>query len=126
MQRTLNEAGPAGPVQYIKNTGDASMSGVELDVVYMLMDDLVFNLNIGTLNAKYDEVTYDITGDGVINYEELDLALPRAADLTYSVGLSKDFNLGNWSANGRVSYSYRDEVAYDDANIGIIGRTKNP
>jgi iron complex outermembrane receptor protein len=124
MQRTLNEAGPAGPVQYIKNTGDASMSGVELDVVYMLMDDLVFNLNIGTLNAKYDEVTYDITGDGVINYEELDLALPRAADLTYSVGLSKDFNLGNWSANGRVSYSYRDEVAYDDANIGIIGEQR--
>ena len=42
----------------------------------------------------------------------------------YSVGLSKDFNLGSWSANGRVSYSYRDEVAYDDANIGIIGEQR--
>jgi iron complex outermembrane receptor protein len=52
MQRTLNEAGPAGPVQYIKNTGDASMSGLELDMVYMIQDDLVLNLNVGTLNAK--------------------------------------------------------------------------
>ena len=73
MQRTLNEAGPAGPVQYIKNTGDASMSGLELDMVYMIQDDLVLNLNIGTLNAKYDDVVYDISGDGVIDYKEYEL-----------------------------------------------------
>ena len=124
MQRTLNEAGPAGPVQYIKNTGDASMSGLELDLIYMLMDDLVLNFNLGTLSAKYDDVVYDITGDGVIDYKEYDLALPRAADLTYSVGLSKDFTFGNWSASGRISYSFRDEVAYDDANLGIIGEQR--
>ena len=124
MQRTLNEAGPAGPVQYIKNTGDASMSGLELDMVYMIQDDLVLNLNIGTLNAKYDDVVYDISGDGVIDYKEYELELPRAADLTYSIGLSKDFSVGSWSANSRVSYSYRDPVAYDDANLGIINEQK--
>ena len=90
MQRVLNEAGPAGPVQYIKNTGDASMSGIELDMVYMLKNEIVVNLNVGTLNAKYDSVTYDITGDGTIDYNEYNLSLPRAADLTY-LGLSKDF-----------------------------------
>ena len=124
MQRTLNEAGPAGPVQYIKNTGDASMSGLELDMIYMIQDDLVLNLNVGTLNAKYDDVVYDISGDGVIDYKEYELELPRAADLTYSIGLSKDFNVGNWSANSRVSYSYRDPVAYDDGNLGIIDEQK--
>ena len=124
MQRTLNEAGPAGPVQYIKNTGDASMSGLELDMVYMIQDDLVLNLNVGTLNAKYDDVVYDISGDGVIDYREYELELPRAADLTYSIGLSKDFNVGSWSANSRVSYSYRDPVAYDDGNLGIIDEQK--
>ena len=95
------------------------MSGIEVEMVYMLMDDLVINLNLGTLDAKYDEVTYDITGDGVIDSDELSLALPRAADLTYSLGLVKDFNVGNWSASGRVSYSYRDEVAYDLSLIHI-------
>ena len=124
MQRVLNEAGPAGPVQYIKNTGDASMSGIELDMVYMLKNEIVVNLNVGTLNAKYDSVTYDITGDGTIDYNEYNLSLPRAADLTYSIGLSKDFNVATWSANARVSYSYRDEVAYDDANIGKIGEQR--
>jgi iron complex outermembrane receptor protein len=124
MKRTLNEAGPAGPVQYIKNTGDASMSGLELDMIYMIQDDLVLNLNVGTLNAKYDDVVYDISGDGVIDYKEYELELPRAADLTYSIGLSKDFNVGSWSANSRVSYSYRDPVAYDDGNLGIIDEQK--
>lgn len=124
MQRVLNEAGPAGPVQYIKNTGDASMSGIELDMVYMLKNEIVVNMNVGTLNAKYDSVTYDITGDGTIDYNEYNLSLPRAADLTYSIGLSKDFNIATWSANARVSYSYRDEVAYDDANIGKIGEQR--
>ena len=41
MQRTLNEAGPAGPVQYIKNTGDATISGFEADVVLLLQNDFV-------------------------------------------------------------------------------------
>ena len=51
-------------------------------------------------------------------YKEYELELPRAADLTYSIGLSKDFSVGGWSASSRVSYSYRDPVAYDDANLG--------
>ena len=47
--------------------------------------------------------------------------LPRAADLTYSLGLSRDFMVANWSASARVAYSYRDEVAYSDNNLGMIG-----
>ena len=61
MQRTLNEAGPAGPVQYIKNTGDATISGFEADVVLLLQNDFVFNASLGTLDAGYDEVVYDIS-----------------------------------------------------------------
>ena len=30
------------------------MSGIELDMVYMLKNEIVVNLNVGTLNAKYD------------------------------------------------------------------------
>ena len=36
------------------------MSGLELDMIYMIQDDLVLNLNVGTLNAKYDDVVYDV------------------------------------------------------------------
>ena len=120
MQRTLNEAGPAGPVQYIKNTGDASMSGLEVDLVYLLQDDLVLNFSLGSLDAEYDKVTFDISGDGVIDGTDLALKLPRAADITYSVGLTKDFNVKSWAASARVSYSYRDEIAYNDNNLGMI------
>lgn len=121
MQRTLNEAGPAGPVQYIKNTGDATISGFEADVVLLLQNDFVFNASLGTLDAGYDEVVYDISQDGVVDSVDLNLMLPRAADLTYSLGLSRDFMVANWSASARFAYSYRDEVAYSDNNLGMIG-----
>ena len=124
MQRTLNEAGPAGPVQYIKNTGDATISGFEADVVLLLQNDFVFNASLGTLDAGYDEVVYDISQDGVVDSVDLNLMLPRAADLTYSLGLSRDFMVANWSASARFAYSYRDEVAYSDNNLGMIGEQK--
>ena len=120
MQRTLNEAGPAGPVQYIKNTGTATMSGLEIDLVYLLRDDLALNFTLGTLDAEYDKVTFDISGDGVIDSTDANLKLPRAADITYSIGLVKDFNLKAWEASARASYSYRDEIAYNDNNLGMI------
>ena len=66
-------------------------------------------------------MVYDISQDGVVDSVDLNLMLPRAADLTYSLGLSRDFMVANWSASARVAYSYRDEVAYSDNNLGMIG-----
>ena len=88
--------------------------------MYLLQDDLVLNFSLGSLDAEYDKVTFDISGDGVIDGTDLALKLPRAADITYSVGLTKDFNVKSWAASARVSYSYRDEIAYNDNNLGMI------
>ncbi|GIR03395.1 MAG: hypothetical protein CM15mP12_9260 [Gammaproteobacteria bacterium] len=93
MQRTLNEAGPAGPVQYIKNTGDATIRGFpEADVVLLLQNDFVFNASLGTLDAGYDEVVYDISQDGVVDSVDLNLMLPRAADSNLFTWIIKGFH----------------------------------
>ena len=96
------------------------MSGLEIDLVYLLQDDLAINFSLGTLDAEYDKVTFDISGDGVIDSIDANLKLPRAADITYSIGLVKDFNFKAWEASARASYSYRDEIAYNDNNLGMI------
>ena len=57
----------------------------------------------------------------MINGEDEDLDLPRAADLTYMVGLNHDLQLGDWGFLGsRISYSFRDESAYTDNNLGVL------
>lgn len=122
MQRELNYPDPVvGVTQDIRNTADATLMGVELDILYALTDNLVANVSFGYTDSEYDSVLYDLNGDGVLNNVDKALDIPRAPELTYSIGLSYDFALGNWGyASSRIQYSYRDESAYTDDNYGFI------
>jgi len=122
IQREINQADPiSGIVQVIRNTADAAILGFELDGLFPLTDNLILNASIGYIDAEYDTVRVDLNGDGVVNNGDRDLDLPRAADLTYSVGLTMDSDLGGWgSMVSRVSYGFRDESAYTDDNLGFI------
>ncbi|GHA00241.1 TonB-dependent receptor [Arenicella chitinivorans] len=123
MQREINLADPiSGVVQVIRNTADATITGLEIEGLFPLTDRLVFNASLGYIDPGYDAVRFDLNGDGVINDVDKNLDLPRAAELTYSVGLTLDSDVGDWgTAVSRISYAYRDESAYTDNNLGFIG-----
>lgn len=122
MQREINLADPiAGVVQVIRNTADATISGIEFEGLFPLTDRILLNASLGYLDPEYDSVTFDLNGDGVINDTDKGLGLPRAADLTYQVGLTLDSQVSDWgTSTARVSYSYRDESFYTDNNLGFI------
>ncbi len=122
MQREINTADPvAGVVQDIRNTADATLQGIEFDATYALTDSLLLMASFGYTDSQYDDVIYDLNGDGVVNGADKDLDIPRAPELTYSIGLSHDMDLGDWGyASSRIQYAYRDESAYTDDNRGYI------
>ncbi|MAL96675.1 MAG: hypothetical protein CME40_16520 [Haliea sp.] len=121
MQREINLPGPIGVIQLVRNTAEATIYGIEIDASFAITDNLVAIASVGAIDASYDEVQLDLNGDGVINGEDEDLDLPRAADLTYMVGLNHDLQLGDWGFLGsRISYSFRDESAYTDNNLGVL------
>ncbi len=122
MQREINLPDPiAGVVQVIRNTADATITGAEFDGLFPLTDSLILNASVGYIDPEYDTVRFDLNGDGVLNGADRELDLPRAAELTYAIGLTLDSDIGNWgSAVSRISYSYRDESAYTDNNRGFI------
>ena len=122
MQREINLADPiAGVVQVIRNTADTTISGLEFEGLFPINDRLLFNVSLGYIDPSYDNVRFDLNSDGVINDADKNLDLPRAAELTYQVGLTLDSEVGTWgSSTARVSYSYRDESAYTDNNLGFI------
>ena len=117
MQREINRADPvAGVVQVIRNTADATVTGIEADAQWVLNDNWVLLASIGWLDGEYDEVRFDLTGDGVIDGADLGLGIPRLADLTYNLGVIYDSPIGNF----RINYSHRDEAPYTDSNLGVL------
>jgi iron complex outermembrane receptor protein len=110
----------AGLAQSIFNTADARIRGLELDASLQPADGLSLSANFGLTEADYQEVFFDLSGDGVIDDADLALELPRAPKLTwgatanYEVPLSRSKVL---SAN--VYFQHRDRYAYSDNNWGF-------
>ena len=122
MQRELNLADPfAGVVQVIKNTADAEIFGLELDGVFALGESTVLLASLGYIDPKYTAIKFDLNGDGALDGKDKALDLPRAAKLTYSIGLTHDMDVGDWGfMTARINYAHRDESAYTDNNLGFI------
>ena len=122
MQRELNLPNEgAGVVQLIRNTADATITGLEVEGTFSLTDNFLLLASLGVINPEYDEVREDLNGDGVIDDLDKALDLPRAAELTWSIGFTHDLDIGQWGyLSSRITYAYRDESAYTDSNLGFI------
>jgi iron complex outermembrane receptor protein len=122
MQRELNfPSEGAGTVQFIRNTADATIFGAEVDGTFRITDNLVVLASIGYIDAEYDEVSEDLNGDGVVDGVDEGLDLPRAPELTYSLGATFDTDIGDWGfMTLRANYAYRDEMFFTDSNLGYI------
>ena len=121
MQRELNLPGPIGVIQLVRNTADAVLIGLEVDGAFSLTDTFLLTASMGVIDSSYDSVNLDLNGDGLVNDVDEGLDLPRAADLTWSVGFTHDTDIGDWGYLAtRVNFAYRDESAYTDNNLGFI------
>jgi iron complex outermembrane receptor protein len=125
MQRELNMPGPIGVVQLVRNTADATMTGIEVDATIGLTENLLMMASIGYVDAEYDEVREDLNGDGVVDGIDESLDIPRAPELSYSLGFTHDMDIGSWGyMTSRINYAYRDEMAFTDSNLGYIGEAE--
>ena len=121
MQREINTAGSSGVVQNIINTADATIYGIEVDGRVAFTDSLLGTFNVGMMDAGYDDVFFDLTGDGIVDQKDLGLDLPRVPEMTFGFGIIKDFDLGaNGAFIARANFQHRDKIAYTDSNYGWV------
>ncbi len=121
MQREINLADPVvGVVQLIRNTADATITGLDIEASWVLSDSLFLSTSLGYVDGQYDEVLFDISSDGVVDRDDLALALPRLAPWSYGAQLtySRDFSWGEMSIRG--SGYRRDPAKYTDNNRGSL------
>ncbi len=122
MQREINlPSQGAGVIQLVRNSADATIFGAEVDGTFRVTDNLLVLASVGYIDASYDEVFVDLNQDGIIGGADEDLEIPRAPELTWSVGATYDIPLGSWAvATARINYAYRDEMAWTDDNRGFV------
>lgn len=122
LQRELNIANPiVGVVQGIRNTADATIKGFELDMVALPINQFAINASVGYLDGDYDDVRFDLTGDGVIDATDLNLRIARLPEWTYTVGGTFDQELGEFALLSlRGEYSHRSSTVFTDNNVGTI------
>jgi iron complex outermembrane receptor protein len=121
MQREVNLADPgAGVVQNILNTADATIKGFEAEARMRVSPSLVFTANLGIIDAEYDRILFDISGDGRIDGRDLDLSIPRVVPYTIGAGFIHELNVGASQFLTRVNYQYRDKSAFTDDNFGWL------
>ena len=126
MQREVNQADPqSGVAQSIFNTADATIMGFEAEGRLRVTDGLILTANVGLINDEYDEILFDISGDGVINDDDLDLRIPRVPETTFGFGFIHELFVGNNEFITRFNYQWRDEFAFTDDNRGFIQSISN-
>jgi len=122
LQREINQSDPnSGIVQVIQNTADAQILGIEIDGSFPIGESVVLMASVGWIDASYEEVFFDLNDDGVIDDADRSLSLPRAAELTWNIGMNHvaDFSNGG-SLSSRINFSYRDDAVFTDNNLGTL------
>jgi len=120
LQRVVTDGDPNNPgavIQTARNTADATIQGVEVELTAFLSESLLLRGFLGLIDAEYDSVLNDLTGDGVVDNADLALQLPLLAETTYGISLDYRHELSNGELSFLASYSYRDEAESTDNNL---------
>lgn len=120
MQREINLPDPSGGVlQDIQNTGNARIFGMEFDAYAKITDNFVINIGAGYIDGDYNDVLFDLNGDGSVTDADKDLDIPRLPKWTFTAGFTYDISLGDMGMLSlRGDYAHRSTAAYTDNNVG--------
>lgn len=121
MQRELNLADPVvGVVQLIRNTADAVIKGIDLELSAVVTDSLFVRAFLGYVDGEYSEILFDLNGDDVIDAADLALKIPRLAPWSYGGEFVFETDLSWATFTAQASAAHRDAAFYTDNNLGKL------
>lgn len=121
IQRQVTRADvAAGGVQVTANTADATIKGIELEMLAAFGNRLKTSMFASFTDGSYDRVLYDLNRDGsTLGDEKLDL--PRLAPLTWGIEGRYEREL---SVLGKlmvlINLNYRDDSEIAADNSGVL------
>ena len=107
------EAGSGGASTVLRNAGEATFRGVELDLIAILTEGLILDVTYGYLDAEFDEYLALNPGTNLEENLASITTMPRAPEHTLNVGLQYDFLPFSFGAmTVRLDANYLDEMVF--------------
>ncbi|MCB1844023.1 MAG: TonB-dependent receptor, partial [Halioglobus sp.] len=107
-EEIIEPDGFGGSNTVVRNASTAEIFGLEAEMTWVASSNLVFNANLGYLDAKYDDFNADLTGDGIVT-DNSDLELRRVPEWTGGVNGTYTLDIGPGQLSLFASYRYTDE-----------------
>ena len=92
----------------VQNAGAASIDGVEFEAVFIPTDGLTFSVNVGYLDASYDE--WNVVDPTGLPLDKSDFELRRAPEWTMGLNALWEHQLSNGAfLVGSANYAWKDD-----------------
>ncbi len=104
----------------VQNAAGATMDGVEFEMIWIPVEGLTLNANLGYLDAEYDD--YTVSGPAGFPVDKSNFDLRKSPELNYAIGALYEFALSNGHfVIGSLNYRWKD----DSWNCGNSGGPKH-
>ncbi|MDG1986861.1 MAG: TonB-dependent receptor [Halieaceae bacterium] len=100
----------------VQNASAATMDGIELELLWIAVEGLTLNANMGFLNASYD--SYIVTGPSGNPVDKTAFDLRKAPETTFTVGALWELPLANGNfLVSSINYRWKDDF-WNNGNTG--------
>lgn len=111
---------PVTQAENILIPGNATITGVELELSYSILDSLRWNLNGSWINAEYDDYLFNFVAPFAGFSQMAGNQTPRQPEWSGNTSLTYDFAIGGYPSYARVDAIYQGEAFIDESNLAKI------
>ena len=108
--QSIVDLGGGVTIGLTQNAGESDMTGVELETVALISENLSINASYAFLDAEFERFD-SVAGSRAGN------EMPLAPEQAYTVGVNYDLDFSNYGGLGlRAEYSWKEEFFFDSSN----------
>ncbi|HEX7034829.1 MAG TPA: TonB-dependent receptor [Pseudomonadales bacterium] len=107
---------PPTPLSLLTNASDAEILGLELELQWLPVENLLVNLGLGWLDTEYQDFVDDLGNDFTGN------EITLAPELNFNGLVQYDLPLDPGTVTVQVDWSYQDDVFFDALNNPLLSQ----
>lgn len=110
---TLPVGAPAGSLPSVVNAAEATIKGLDLDVISQVTDKLQLSLGVTLLDAKIDKFVSVDPNNPAVNADRSGNPLPQAPDSSINFGAERSWLSDTGTLKAQLGYRYQSDMYFN-------------